>query len=185
MIALLIMLARIAATAVGAVWLIVEAQWILLIVGLAIGIGGSFVIGLLVMPNMFLGSLATNSESRSAAVVLAAIALLYLHAMALAEMTVIIRWFQDLAGSHLLIPSTLWAAAVSNWPFAALAAKDAKAGMTESSVTTTFFQVAALTTAIPAFIGDREFPSYFLPMLGVVLISYIYSVVSAAKATDT
>lgn len=157
---------------VGGIWLAVLGEWSLIGYGIAMLVGGAFVLGFAMMPGLPLDMLAVASYEKGNKVrfsVLSLLSMFYTNAVLTVWCVSVLYFFVKRADSSSIIPLLLWSYGVATGPIAFLAQKDLQTGNEYAMFSTFFAEVAYILVSLAVLFGRMSVADLFV-IFGVVML---------------
>lgn len=188
------MLLNFGAGLIGGIWLAYLGYWYLLLLGLGLTIGGTFLVSLLLMPSLILIAPVAASEKLSASTMLmiplTVISVGYTYCVMGAWTIGIFWYFAHEVSSNAIIPVVLWSysAATAAWSY--MAQKEAQTGNDYSTMSAFFNQIGciALIVYVYTHFGDLRLYDmgvwFAVPMI-ISLALQLTMMVSIMKAQQS
>jgi hypothetical protein len=169
---------------VSGIWLLILREWLLVGLGLAIGLLGNWLIGLAIMLGMLLfgtpGMALAQKNKKTVAMFFALLNALYVSALITTWCLGTLYLFVTVSKSSSIIPITLWAYGASTAPWAYLAYKDQQSGGNEFSSMSIFFaQIAFVIVGLIKIIGNAPFKTLIIIFGAVMAVDVILEMIMA------
>jgi hypothetical protein len=144
LIALLFMVLNLIAFVGAGLWLAVLGYWKIVFLGIALGLSGAFFVSVLLAPSLLLIAPLMServSNSRMAALPIAALSLVYTYAVMGIWALTIFWFFSGMAAPAAALPVVLWSYSTATGVWIYMAQKEAQSGNEYSTLSAFFNQV--------------------------------------------
>lgn len=169
---------------VSGIWLAFLGQWAPLLTGIAASLISYFVIGLMLMPGLFLFGAPAIALAERGRMVLATpfllLSQLYIYSLVTVWCLGVFFFFVSRANSQTFLPLLIWSYGVALGPWMFLAKKDRMSGGDAPASTTTFFaQISYIVIACMATFGHFFFETLMMVFAAIMLVGMLLQTFSA------